>query len=1044
MKTPAAPLRQCIWCNGKTCTLRRVPQLYTMSRYENTIAKGNSRNVYGNVINTYNFGPQQAPESTPDATSPIMDDIKSLMKRLEFDQMDDRLATIVTAHSDTCQWLFESEEYIAWRHPDAVNTDRGFLWLKGKPGAGKSTLMKSARHYGEREHGDTVISFFFNARGVELQKSTQGMYRSLLYQLLDKRTEQLAALSKREGCSHHLNLLEPLLAKSPQRETRPTAAQNWPIEQMKDMLLELVLAFSPDRVAPCTSTFDAPADVDAKQRYQNSVLALAQTHVTCYVDAVDECNDDDARDIIDFLGTLRAAAAQADVGFRVLLTSRHYPHITFDACQEIILDSQAGHENDIAEYISSKLQIGESKLASEIRSIIQVRAFGIFLWVVLVVRILNELYDRGRKHQSRQRLDAIPSGLHNLFEEIVQKGTQEGDETLLAFQLILFSRRPLSLEEFYHAMTVTFEPGDEIGDYGQSAISADDMERFLLDTSKGLAELTWGDNPTVQFIHESVKNYLLVTGLVTISPGLSTNLVGQCHTQLQLHCRRYLESAKTALLPFLARADDLRSTHPLDYNNETTARRHVEKLKKTRFSFDSQRPSDSSTAAQLAHEIVEEVYAACPFLDYALSGIVYHADSAHSLDFPQHEFVETFPRHLWKEIYTLVDPFHPLSNDTSSLYIFILMGACKLSEFCIEAYGLSREWRTDVLPDKHRSLLGVAVHNGDNRMIDVLLSRGIGANWPAKDGDTCLTLALRERHGSILQQLIDAGATVDPDMNAPWGGSPRSAESLRSSSTGRVLRVLASSVYPTHWHPDFNGLLRFDRNDGDPTTSDEELRRVFIARLKALAVDNNVEPHQSYALIAACIIEEPEVAAALVKDGVDFEAAKDKWGNTTLSLATRMDYRRVVRRLLAHGAKPDIANSFGDHPIHEASGKGHDQIVRILLESGADPCAPDDYQRRPLHIAAIKGDENVARVLIDHGTALDALDSLGCTALDAAAAYGNLNVVEMLLEAGGGATSTEQLDRAADLASQSGHQHVVQWLLEKGARKPLSTPCDGK
>ena len=31
-----------------------------------------------------------------------------------------------------------------------------------------------------------VISFFFNARGVELEKSTAGTYRSLLFQLLEK------------------------------------------------------------------------------------------------------------------------------------------------------------------------------------------------------------------------------------------------------------------------------------------------------------------------------------------------------------------------------------------------------------------------------------------------------------------------------------------------------------------------------------------------------------------------------------------------------------------------------------------------------------------------------------------------------------------------------------------------------------------------------------------------------------------------------------------------------------------------------------------
>jgi ankyrin repeat protein len=1006
-----------------------------MSRYENTVARGNSRNVYGNVINTYNYGPQQTPanlESTPDATGLVIDDIKSIMRRLEFDQMDDRLATIVTAHTDTCEWLFQSEAYTAWRHPDAVNTDCGFLWLKGKPGAGKSTLMKSAKLYGEREHNDTVVCFFFNARGVELQKSTQGMYRSLLYQLLDKRAEQLAALSQREGCSHHYNLLGSLIAKSPQKGSR-SAAQDWPIEKMKDMLLDLVLAFSPARVNAYVDTLDVSADAEARGTYRDSVLVLAQANITCYVDALDECNNDDARDIIDFLGALRATAAQASVGFRVLLTSRHYPHITFDACQEITLDSQMGHEDDIAEYIHSKLRIGEGKLASEIRSIVQARASGIFLWVVLVIRILNELYDRGRKHQLRQRLDAIPSGLNNLLEEIVRKDASEGDEMLLAFQWILFARRPLSLKEFYHAMTATFETGDD-------AISVDDMEKFLLDTSKGLAELTWGENPTVQFIHESVKDYLLDTGLVEIDPSLGTNLVGQCHVRLHQHCRRYLESARTTLLPLFAKADHLKSTYLSIHNEDSgraVAQRHAEELKKTPFRSKSQQLSDSLTAAHVAHDIVEQVHAACPFLHYALTGIVSHADSANSPGSPQHELVERFPLRLWQEIYTLTNPFHPLSTETSSLYIFVLMGACNLTESCIDTYMTSREWRKDVLPDKHRSLLGVAVHNNDNRMVGVLLSRGMGANWPAKDGDTCLTLALREKHGSLLHQLIDAGATVDPDVNDPWG-SPRSGESLRASYRGRVLRVLASSVYKTRWHQDFNGLLQMDRrNEGDPATSDEELRGVLIARLKSLASDNKVEPHQGHALNAACRLEEPEVAAALVQDGVDFDGVRDSWGNTALSLAARMGYDRLALVLLAHRARCDVTNRFGDQPVHQAASNGHDQIVRLLIEAGADPCAPDGYQRRPLHLAAISGHEQVARVLIDHGFAtLDALDSLGCTALDAAAAYGNLNIVDMLLEADV-PTPAEQLDKAAALASQTGHQHVVERLLEKGARKPV-------
>lgn len=40
----------------------------------------------------------------------------------------------------------------------------------------------------------TVVSFFFNARGADLEKSTFGIYRSLLCQLLSQQPELLPIL----------------------------------------------------------------------------------------------------------------------------------------------------------------------------------------------------------------------------------------------------------------------------------------------------------------------------------------------------------------------------------------------------------------------------------------------------------------------------------------------------------------------------------------------------------------------------------------------------------------------------------------------------------------------------------------------------------------------------------------------------------------------------------------------------------------------------------------------------------------------------------
>ncbi|KAH0022815.1 purine and uridine phosphorylase, partial [Aureobasidium melanogenum] len=99
------------------------------------------------------------------------------LKTLNFKQLDARQATIKIAHAATCEWLFSKSEYLNWQNEDKIPEHHGFLWIKGKPGAGKSTIMKFAYSTArENARGPIVISYFFNARGESLEKSTIGMY----------------------------------------------------------------------------------------------------------------------------------------------------------------------------------------------------------------------------------------------------------------------------------------------------------------------------------------------------------------------------------------------------------------------------------------------------------------------------------------------------------------------------------------------------------------------------------------------------------------------------------------------------------------------------------------------------------------------------------------------------------------------------------------------------------------------------------------------------------------------------------------------------
>jgi hypothetical protein len=75
----------------------------------------------------------------------------------------------------------------------SFDSKKNAFWVSGKPGAGKSTLLKSiARHRGLQKHPRSwsgslalaTVEFYFWRHGAPLQRSSNGLLRSLLYQVL--------------------------------------------------------------------------------------------------------------------------------------------------------------------------------------------------------------------------------------------------------------------------------------------------------------------------------------------------------------------------------------------------------------------------------------------------------------------------------------------------------------------------------------------------------------------------------------------------------------------------------------------------------------------------------------------------------------------------------------------------------------------------------------------------------------------------------------------------------------------------------------------
>src|ERR1700733_8815841 len=94
--------------------------------------------------------------------------IDATTDQLYFTKIDERLTSLTAAQGTTCRWFLTKPEYASW-HDLAQQPDHGgFLWLKGNPGTGKSTLMKflfeETKSKVKSDSSQITLSFFFLAR----------------------------------------------------------------------------------------------------------------------------------------------------------------------------------------------------------------------------------------------------------------------------------------------------------------------------------------------------------------------------------------------------------------------------------------------------------------------------------------------------------------------------------------------------------------------------------------------------------------------------------------------------------------------------------------------------------------------------------------------------------------------------------------------------------------------------------------------------------------------------------------------------------------
>lgn len=146
----------------------------------------------------------------------------AILDSLCFPMIAQRFDDVTEAHHDTFQWIFQRSDETAgeklWDNfAEWLETGDGLYWINGKAGSGKSTLLKLvSRHAATIERlsawkGDFELftaSFFFWSSGTMLQRSQEGMLRSLLHDILLKIPQLIPIVFPTHWASVYLQKLE--------------------------------------------------------------------------------------------------------------------------------------------------------------------------------------------------------------------------------------------------------------------------------------------------------------------------------------------------------------------------------------------------------------------------------------------------------------------------------------------------------------------------------------------------------------------------------------------------------------------------------------------------------------------------------------------------------------------------------------------------------------------------------------------------------------------------------------------------------------------
>ncbi|KAH7133034.1 hypothetical protein B0J13DRAFT_480574 [Dactylonectria estremocensis] len=410
---------------------------------------------------------------------------------IQFDVIGTREEAITKSFASTYTWILKYdpseqdgkpmwESFVGWLEDNSNKV----YWITGKPGSGKSTMMKFLlqqkllRDALSKTLGSLhliVLRFYAWHSGEGLQKSFEGLKRTLIFQVLEDRPELTPILAPRRWA----------LCQVLRNTSGLPTWKIWEVEDAWDALL-----------SECGKTLK----------------------IALFIDGLDEFDIPPTTVITQ----LREIVTRCPIGLKVCAASRPWNEFNDEFNDGPMLEMHLLTQGDMTIFVTQKLKGSRALMEQEqlnpeattqlVREIVQ-RANGVFLWTSIVVPHLLDLLTDGQSiAQARKALEDLPTHLRNLYKAIWARIREENlSNGSFSMQIVKAAGGPFPWFTMWLVEELRSGPIKINALFGNNNhlkdIAKVSLKRKLAGNTKGILEVNAQGTGFVDFIHRTARDW---------------------------------------------------------------------------------------------------------------------------------------------------------------------------------------------------------------------------------------------------------------------------------------------------------------------------------------------------------------------------------------------------------------------------------------------------------------------------------------------------------------------------------------------------------